>query len=76
MTLCMCIICLNIRMLFDVILLKANADGDDISYSISKFFMNDIQCSMSPIGYYTWDCIMKKCKICKSNNPVNLKCAE
>ena len=69
MTLCMCKICLNIRMVFDALFKKAKSDGEDIENSITNFFMPNVNCPRSPNSYFMWKCASGNCNNC-NNAPV------
>ena len=47
MALCLCKICLNVRLLFDPLVAQAKKDQNDVNDSITKLFMHNCKC-----GYY------------------------
>ena len=74
LALCLCKLCLNTRMLFDTLMVKAKKDGDQTTTSITDFFMNNSTCAKSENGYYTWKRVTQKCKDCKNCSSMLLSC--
>ena len=72
--LCLCKLCLNLRMLYDHLLCKAKKDGDLLPQSISNYFMNSCECQKDQNGYFKVKCITQKCSDCKDVKPPELKC--
>ena len=52
MTLCLCKICLNSKLLFDPLQQQAIKDNDEVTESISIFFMHACKCSKAENGYF------------------------
>ena len=67
---CLCKLCLNTRMLFE----QAKRDNNDVQDSMTEFFMYDCGCPKSSNGFYHWNCVALKCKVCKKASPIPLKC--
>ena len=63
--LCLCKICFNARLLFDPLVAQAIKDQNDVSDSITNFFMHNYKCPKSENGYYLWKCVAGKCLKCK-----------
>ena len=75
MSLCLCKLCLNARMLFEPLQAKAKKDGESIENSISSFFFSSCPCPKSPNGFYQLKCLKGKCNNCKeSQETLPLKC--
>ena len=51
MALCLCKICLNARLLFDPLVAQAKKDQNDVTDSITKFFMHNCKCPILENGY-------------------------
>ena len=75
LALCLCKLCLNARLLLDPLRTQAKKDGDEISDSVTEFFMDTCSCDKGENGYYQWTCVQGKCKNCKHNKPTYLKCS-
>ena len=73
--LCLCKICFNARLLFDPLVAQAIKDQNDVSDSITKFFMHNYKCPKSENGYYLWKCVAGKCSKCKLIKPRPFECA-
>ena len=72
--LCLCKLCLNAKMMYDVLVKQAKEDGDEINpNSLTNFYMSSCPCSKSPNGYYKWKCGNDKCSQCKKISPLPLK---
>ena len=56
LSLCMCKICLNSKLLFEVLMAKVKKDGDVAYDSLSSFYMHECTCTEAPNGYYQWNC--------------------
>ena len=65
MSLCMCKLCLNAHLVFDVVKQKAKQDGDEISESLAEFYMDACKCNKDMNGFYKWKCVQGKCNDCK-----------
>ena len=74
MSLYLCKLCLNVRLLFDVLMAKARKDNDEIFDSITNFSMNESTCTKSKNGYHQWKCWVRLCSACKKSKPAKLKC--
>ena len=74
MSLCMCKLCLNARLMFDPLMAKAKKDGDETFESITHFFSNEVQCPKSVNGYFKWSCSTRSCRNCKNTKPAKLAC--
>ena len=74
MLLCLCKICLNVKFMFDPLMVRAKKDGDEVFDSISSFFMHGCTCDKSPNGYYMCSCSSRRCKNCMDSKPAPLKC--
>lgn len=48
----LCKLCLNTQLLFDKICSQANADNEELDYSISDFLMTSCKCYGSENGFY------------------------
>ena len=46
-SLCLCKLCLNMKLLFECLKAQAKKDGEELEYSISEFFMVSCPCSKS-----------------------------
>ena len=57
MALCVCKICLNVRLLFDPLVAQAKKNKNFVTDSITKFFMHNCKCHKSENGYYKWKCV-------------------
>ena len=73
-SLCLCKLCLNIKLLFECLKAQAKKDGEKLGYSISEFFMVSCPCNKSPNGYYQWKCVNEKCENCPDHQTKVLKC--
>ena len=73
-SLCLCKMCLNVRLLFEPIKAQAKKDGDVCPASITEYFMSCCECPKSENGYYQLKCVAGKCKECKGHQPLSLKC--
>ena len=62
---CMCIICLNIRLLFDSLLYYAGRYGLEVFTSFSEYFLYLCTCEKGVNGYYMLQCVEGKCNNCK-----------
>ena len=76
LSLCLCKLCLNSKLLFEPILVQAKKVGDDISKSLTEFFMPSCSCPKAVNGFYQWKCVSLKCKECKDAKPQYLSCHE
>ena len=76
MALCLCKICLNVRLVFKVIMDQEKKDGGKITESSTEFFMSTAGCEKQEIGYYKWKCVTQKCKACKDKKPMALTCQD
>ena len=75
LALCLCKLCLNMRLLHRALMEKGKKDGDNISDSITEFFMGSSTCEKShENGYFRWSCVSGKCKSCKNHKPIPLQC--
>ena len=74
LSLCMCKICLNAKILFEPLMARAKKDGDEVFDGFSSFLMANCDCDKSENGYYKWSCSTQLCRICKSAEPPSLKC--
>ena len=72
---CLCKICLNFRLLFDPLVAQVKKDQNDVTDSITKFFMYSCKCPKSENGYYQWKCVAGKCSECKLIKPMPFGCA-
>ena len=73
-SLCLCKMCLNARLLFAPIKAQAKKDGHVCPDSITEYFMSSCECPKSENGYYQLKCVTGKCKECKGHQPLSLKC--
>ena len=64
-------ICLNTRLLFDPLVAQAKKD-QNVTDSITKFFMHNCKCPKLENGYYQWKCVAGKCSECKLIKPMPL----
>ena len=55
---------------------QAKKDDDEVTDSITEFFMDSAPCQKSENGYYKWKCVSQKCKDCKDLKPLSLKCKD
>ena len=76
MTLCLCKICLNTKLLFDPLQQQAKKDNDKLTESISNFFMHVYKCSKAENSDFKLKCVDLKCSDCKSIKPMHFKCAD
>ena len=76
LSLCLCKLCINMTFLFEPLMAQAKKDGDETFESISTFFMQNSTCSKAANGYYTWTCVNRKCKECRTCLSANLKCTD
>ena len=72
---CLCKISLNFRLLFDPLVAQVKKDQNDVTDSITKFFMHSCKCPKSENGYYQWKCVAGKCSECKLIKPMPFGCA-
>ena len=72
--LCLCKLCLNIRLLTEPLMCKAKADGDVVYDSATKFLMLSCPCEKEVNDYYSCKCMSQKHTECKNLTPVTLKC--
>ena len=73
LSLCICKLCLNSKLLFEPILVQAKKFDDDISKSLTEFYMSS--CSW-PKAVNGFKCVTLKCKECKDAKPQSLSCQE
>lgn len=64
MTLCLCKLCPNTRLLFDSIMPEERKLGGEIFKSVTEFFTAKWYCTLSSNGFYNWACVTGKCKQC------------
>ena len=76
MSLCLCKICLNTKMMFDILMTRAKKDGDETFESVSSFFMAGCSCPKVQNGYYAWSCTIRLCRNCKPLMPPFLMCQD
>ena len=76
MSLCLCKICLNTKMMFDILMTRAKKDGDETFQSVSSFFMAGCSCPKVQNGYYAWSCTIRLCRNCKPLMPPFLMCQD
>ena len=62
-------------LLFDPLVTQAKKDQNDVTDSITKFFMHNCNCPKSENGYYQWKCVAGKCLECKLIKPMHFECA-
>lgn len=74
LSLCMCKLCLNTRLLYEPLSAKAKKDGDEMPESISAFMMNEVVCCKSANGFYAWSCVTRNCSNCKAAKSLEIKC--
>ena len=75
--LCLCKMCLNARMMYEVLVKQAEEDGDEVDpTSLTNFFISSCTCPKSPNGYYRWKCVDGTCSSCKKSSPQPLKCSD
>ena len=60
MSLCMCKLCLNAHLIFDLLMERAKKDGDETFDSLTEFFMAGCQCGKSVNGFYKWSCVNER----------------
>ena len=73
-SLCLCMLCLNVRMMYSHLEARAKKDNEVIPESITGFFMNSCNCAKDANGYYSWKCITGKCDQCKNIKPPQMPC--
>ena len=56
LSLCLCKLCLNIKMLLEPLMTKVKKDHDTTYESASEFFMAESNCKKSPNSYWKWKC--------------------
>ena len=56
----MCKLCLNTKLLFDKICFQANADDEELDYSMSDFLMTYGESDPSENWFYILKCIEQK----------------
>ena len=61
-SLCLCKLCLNTKLVFQCLKAQAKKDGEELGYSISEFFMVSCPCNKSPNGYPDHQTKVLKCK--------------
>lgn len=65
--LCMCILCLNIREMFDSLMTYVKKiDTNLVESSITQYFMQGSRSKWVESGYWAKECCLGKCKDCKS----------
>ena len=71
LSLCLCKLCLNSKLLFEPILVQAKKVGDDISKSLTEFFILSCSCPKAVNGFYQWKCVTLNARNAKmpSHNP-------
>ena len=74
LSLCMCKLCLNVRLLFEPQMARAKKEGDEPFDSVSLFLMHECICSKPENGYYQWACSSCRCKACHNSKPATLTC--
>ena len=72
--LCLCKLCLNVRLITEPLMKKTKEDGDKVFESANKFFMSSCDCDKGANGYYKWKFVNLKCKDCKDSSSPDLKC--
>ena len=73
-SLCLCKLCLNVKMLLEPLMAKAKKDDDKIYNSASEFFMCQSQCQKGSNSYWKWKCCSLKCSSCRNIKPATKKC--
>ena len=73
-SLCLCKLCLNVKMLLEPLMAKAKKDDDKIYNSASEFFMCQSQCQKGSNSYWKWKCCSLKCSSCRNIKPATIKC--
>ena len=58
---------LNARLLFGPLVAQAKKDQNDVTDSITKFFMHNCKCPSAENGYYEWKSVAGKCSECELN---------
>ena len=73
MTLCLCKICLNTRLVFEAVMKEEKKQGGVPFSSISKFFMTDCECERSPNGCFSWSLrrVTGNCKQYQNNQYIS-----
>ena len=74
MSLCLCKLCLNVKMLLQPLMAKAKKDNDVTFESATEFFMSECKCEKGGNSYYKWKCCNLKCNICRNIKQATLKC--
>ena len=72
-SLCLCKLCLNARMLFEPLQTQAKKDGDDIGESISQFFFGYCVCPKLSNDYFQLKCLKGKCKECNATKSLTCR---
>ena len=73
-SLCLCKLFLNVKMLLEPLMAKAKKDDDKIYNSASVFFMCQSQCQKGSNSYWKWKCCSLKCSSCHNVKPATIKC--
>ena len=74
MSLFLCTLCLNVKMLLEPLMAKAKKDNDVTFESATEFFMSECKCEKGGNSYYKWKCCNLKCNICRNIKQAALKC--
>ena len=66
--LCMCKLCLNLRMKFDCIMEHTKNQNGKVFTFMSNFYMDNCTCNKSEVGYWSFDRCDGSCDSCKNVN--------
>ena len=72
-SLCLCKLCLNVKLLFESLKGQTKKDNEELGNSISEFLMDSCSCNKPINGFYQWECVNGKCK-CLNSKATQLKC--
>ena len=68
--LCMCILCLNVREVFNSLMAYLKTvEEESVFSSISQYMMKSCTCTWSEVGYYKKECCKGKCRDCTIKIP-------
>ena len=74
LSLCLCKLCLNVRLMHEALMKRARQDGEDTTPTPTSFYTYNTPCPRVGNGYFSWSCVSSKCKQCNTLKPFELKC--
>lgn len=70
----MCMLCLNVREIFECLMMNIESLGVNSFSSVTKYLMDNCTCAVSENGYFRKECCLQKCKSCTVSSSIARKC--